>query len=87
MQIAMADVDTSLENVQVLTDGFYSARAPEVSYDKKTLVFSAQKSADEVWQIWMLNLANKKQLRSPNVNTTAPIPSGFPMAVSRIASK
>jgi hypothetical protein len=40
----------------VLTDGFYSARSPEVSYSGDQLVFSGQKSEGDAWQVYTLDL-------------------------------
>ena len=80
MQIARAEIGESLENIQILTEGFYSARAPEVSYDGKTLVFSGQKTANDTWQIWTLNLAKKeiRQVTQAEQNCTDPtwLPDG-----------
>lgn len=56
MKIAMAEIGETLENIKILTMDFHSARSPEISYDGKCLVFSGQKAAGDVWQIWKLNL-------------------------------
>jgi len=45
---------------EILSPEFYSARAPEVSYDGKYIIFSGQKNENEPWQIWEMNLKNKK---------------------------
>lgn len=46
--------------LKVLTGDFYSARAPEISYDGKRLLFSGQRKKDEPWQIWEMNLEDLK---------------------------
>ena len=61
MSIAMAEVSNTLENIEVLTGDFYSARSPQISYDGTQLVFSGQKNEGDIWQIWMMHL-NKKTL-------------------------
>lgn len=44
----------------VLTDGFYAARAPELSCDAHYIIFSGKKTQGEPWQIWKMNIGNKK---------------------------
>jgi hypothetical protein len=47
----------------VLTEGFVAARAPEVSYDGRTLYFSGKKSEPDEWQIWRMDLLSKDVLQ------------------------
>lgn len=54
--------------LKVLTGGFYAARAPEVSYDGKRLLFAGQRQEGGPWQIWEMSL---KSLR------TRPVTSGL----------
>ncbi|MCK5207655.1 MAG: hypothetical protein KAQ79_06535, partial [Cyclobacteriaceae bacterium] len=56
MKIAIAEMDESLKNVETLTEDFHSARAPEISFDGKIMIFSGQKAGGDVWQIWQLDL-------------------------------
>ena len=74
MKIAMAEIGESLENIEILVEGFHSARAPEISYDGKCLIFSGQKAAGDVWQIWKLNLDKSEinQVTQSNQNCTDP---------------
>ena len=46
--------------VKVLTDKFYSACSPEISYDGKYMLFAAQQKENDVWQIWEMDLDNLK---------------------------
>jgi len=66
--------------VRVLTGDFYSAAYPEISYDGKQILFSAQKNQGDVWQIWEMNLRKLKyrQITSFSENCTDPawLPSG-----------
>ena len=75
MKIAMANRSDRLENIQILTAEFYSARAPEISYDGSTMVFSAQKTKGEPWQIWTMNLESKEfvQVTESRTNCTDPV--------------
>ncbi|WP_346862670.1 hypothetical protein [uncultured Draconibacterium sp.] len=40
-----------------LTNDFFAATAPELSYDGKRMLFSAQKSVSDKWQIWEMTLS------------------------------
>ncbi len=46
--------------VKILTKDFYSARSPEVSYDGKRILFAAQHSMGDTWQIWEMDLKKQK---------------------------
>lgn len=65
---------------QVLTTGFFSACAPQVSYDGKYMIFSAQKKQNDLWQLWEMDLENLKirQLTSSDGNCIDPayLPDG-----------
>jgi hypothetical protein len=71
----------------LLTGDFFSARAPEVSYDGNTLVFSGQKSKEDTWQIYTMDLQSLKvsQVTHCPVNCTDPawLPDGR-IAFSRL---
>jgi hypothetical protein len=47
-----------------LTDGFFAAADPQVNFDATKILFSAQKSQGERWQLWEMDLngANKRQI-------------------------
>ncbi|MBA7528997.1 hypothetical protein ES705_21189 [subsurface metagenome] len=64
----------------VLTEDFYSARSPEVSFDGKRLLFAAQQKEYEPWQIWEMDLDNLagKQVTAFQENCTYPayLPGG-----------
>jgi len=77
MRIVMGEMTNSPE-VEVLTSGFYSARSPEVSYDGRQLVFSAQKSEDDVWQIWILDLESKDMLQVTESQSNCTDPAWLP---------
>ncbi len=80
MKIAVANFGVSLDNIRVLTGDFYSARAPEISYDAKSMVFSGQRNAGDIWQIWTMDLTNDRvfQITSSETNCTDPawLPDG-----------
>jgi hypothetical protein len=71
----------------ILTEDFYSARSPEVSYDGNMLVFSGQKTAQDNWQIYTMDLQSFKVLQVTQcpVNCTDPawLPDGR-IAFSRL---
>ena len=58
----------------LLSEGFYSARAAEVSYDGEKMIFSGQKEQGGVWQIFCMDLKSFKvnQVTVGNENCTDP---------------
>jgi Hydrazine synthase alpha subunit middle domain len=67
--------------ITILTKGLYSAHSPEVSYDAKYLLFTAQEKENDIWQIWEMNLKNFKarQITSSHENCFDPtyLPGGY----------
>ena len=65
---------------KILTNDFYSACSPDISYDGRSMLFAAQEKQDEVWQIWEMNLGNLKcrKITSSEENCTDPayLPGG-----------
>ena len=47
-------------SLKVLTGDFNSAFGPDVSWDGKTMVFTARKNQDDPWQIWEMDLRSQK---------------------------
>lgn len=45
---------------EILTSEFFSALSPEVSYDGNSIIFSGKLTENDPWQIWEMNLRNKK---------------------------
>ena len=72
--------DSQGQQLKELTEEFYSARSPEVSFDGFKLLFSAQKTSEDKWQIWELELRNNKihQITDRSYNCTDPayLPDG-----------
>ncbi len=44
----------------ILTEDYFSASSPDISYDGRFMLFAAQKESSDVWQIWEMNLNNLK---------------------------
>lgn len=42
--------------VKILTEDFFAARAPEVSYDGRRLLFSGKRRQGDAWQIWEMKI-------------------------------
>jgi len=59
-RIVSLNLNKSKNEVKVLTEDFFSACSPEISFDGKFIVFAAQKRQQDVWQIWEMNLKNLK---------------------------
>jgi hypothetical protein len=73
-QIVMFDPARPDGTRKILTTDFYSARSPKISYDGKSLLFSACQKQNDQWQIWEMNLWNFKtrQITSSKENCTDP---------------
>ncbi len=56
--IAAINTDQSGEKAKIITIDFFSACSPEISYDGKSMLFTAQKKENDIWQIWEMNLTN-----------------------------
>ncbi len=56
-RITAMDPDKS-GSLKVLTDDFYSACYPEISYDGEKMLFAAQQKEVDTWQIWEMELDN-----------------------------
>lgn len=74
MKIAWAEMGEPMENIEVLTPDFYSARAPEISFDGLQMVFSGQLQEGDVWQIWTMDLGTREltQVSHCEMNCTDP---------------
>jgi hypothetical protein len=59
---------------EALTENFFSASSPEISFDGNCMLFAAQKNQDDPWQIWEMNLASRKikQITSGTENSIDP---------------
>ena len=60
---------------KILTKDFFSACAPEISYDGRSMIFSGQKKENDPWQIWEMNLRNLeyRQVTSSMEECTDPV--------------
>jgi len=58
-KIAALDPDKT-SSFKILTEDFYSACFPEISFDGKYMLFAAQQNEGDLWQIWEMKLNNRK---------------------------
>ena len=79
-RIVAIDPNDSEASADLLTESYYSACAPEISYDANFIIFSGQKNKGEIWQIYEMDLAdlNVRQITSSNENCIDPtyLPGG-----------
>jgi hypothetical protein len=65
---------------EVLSQGFYSACSPQVSYDGTHILFSGKKNEKDPWSIWEMKAdgSHPRQITSVSENCTNPVylPSG-----------
>lgn len=59
-RIVAFDPDKPEGRLRLLTEGYYSALSPEISYDGQSMIFAAQQTQKDPWQIWEMNLHNLK---------------------------
>lgn len=73
-RIIATDIDEPGKTI-LLTEDFHSACFPEISYDGKFMLFTAQKNEGDPWQIWEMNLLNlfSRKITSFEENCTDPV--------------
>lgn len=59
-RIVLLNPSKTNEPLKILTNDFYSACSPQISFDGKSMIFSAKKTKKDLWQIWEMNLKNLK---------------------------
>lgn len=47
-------------SIKVLTEGYYSAHSPEISWDGESLLFTAKQNQNDAWQIYEMSLSTFK---------------------------
>lgn len=52
--------DDAEVTVTELTQGFYSACSPNLSYDGRKILFAGQKNSNDNWQVWEMDLIKKQ---------------------------
>ncbi len=79
-QIVALDIHDQENEELILTEDFYSARTPEVSYDGRKMVFAGQKDREANWQIFVFDLESlqvKQVINCPgNCTDPAWLPDG-----------
>jgi len=79
-QIIALDMNAENEHRILLSEGFYSARSPQVNWDATEMVFSGQKNEGDTWQIYVKDLQTMqlRQVTECPVNCTDPawLPDG-----------
>ena len=68
------------ETLEVLSEGFYSACSPQISYDGAHILFSGKKNQNDPWSIWEMNIdgSDFRQITTGAEDCTNPVylPSG-----------
>ncbi len=69
------DPDKPGKSPELLSEGFYSACSPEISYDGNFMLFAGQRKEGDAWQIWEMDLGNSefRQVTSSEDNCTDPV--------------
>lgn len=74
------DPDSPGRSAVPMTENFFSACSPEISFDGKFMLFAGQQKQDDPWQIWEMDLGNMKsrQVTSGKENSIDPayLPGG-----------
>lgn len=74
MKLGLFDPSKPDESIKVVSEDFFSACSPVVSYDGKCLLFSGKKAENDQWQIWEMELGSN-DIRQV---TSSPEPCLFP---------
>ena len=77
-QIIALNPDKPAKSPVVLSKDFYSARSYEISYDARFLLFAAQQKQGESWQIWEMNLGNRRTRQITNSAESCTDPAYLP---------
>jgi hypothetical protein len=74
-RIVALDPDKPGKSLSILSEGFYSACSPAISYDAKTMLFAGQRKEGDFWQIWEMDLKNShlRQVISSEDNCVDPV--------------
>ena len=65
--IVAINADNPERKPEDLTENYYSACSPDISFDGKQMLFAGQKKQNDLWQIWEMNL---KDLRCRQVTSS-----------------
>jgi hypothetical protein len=80
VQIVAINQENPGKKQKILTENFFSAKSPQISYDGRFMLFAGQLTEDDPWQIWEMNLGNLKarQVTSSDENCIDPayLPGG-----------
>jgi hypothetical protein len=79
-QIIAVDMERKEKKEILLSEGFYSARSPEILWNGREMVFCGQKNEGDTWQIYVKDLETllERQITHCPVNCTDPawLPDG-----------
>lgn len=64
--------------VKILTDEFYSACSPSLSFDARSMVFAGRRNEQDPWQIWEMNLHSHKVARITRCDDDCLFPAYLP---------
>ena len=78
MQLVLIDPEEKGMPGNIISGGFYSACSPNVSYDGKIMVFSAQKKQGDIWQIWKMDLGSLQTDQVTNLEGNSTDPALLP---------
>lgn len=73
-KIMMMDPSNPERKATLLTEDFYAACSPDISFDAKKMIFTGQRNEDDIWQIYEMDLTSLqyKQVTNSIENCTDP---------------
>jgi hypothetical protein len=74
-RIVSIDAADPAGTFRVLSDAFFSARAPQISYDGRFMLFTGKRNKGDSWQIWEMNLhdLSTRQITTSGENSVDPV--------------
>ncbi len=74
-KIVKLSLEDHSKSIVILTDDFYSAMDPDLSFNGKKILFTGKKQENDRWRIWEMDIdgENKKQLTSGNMDSVSPL--------------
>ncbi|HLN54365.1 MAG TPA: hypothetical protein VK207_00150 [Bacteroidales bacterium] len=78
LKIGLINPGNPNKPVKMLTDEFYSACSPSLSFDARSMVFAGRRNAQDQWQIWEMDLRNRKVKRITQCTDNCLFPAYLP---------
>lgn len=77
-RVVSLNMDKPEASPSILTPDLYAASSPSLSFDNRTIIFSAKELVDDSWQIWTMNLDGTDKVKLTDGDRNCYTPSFLP---------